>query len=210
MDDLCGICFLGIDVRVHRSLAEIGGRNVKLIELMWSGPLPASSLADTALSLKGIDEAGVYVWCVGGGGHFYVTYVGKADCLRVRLRQHVGEARRGGASLFRHVGGGALDDVEIGFIPGYDIWSGTEDQLQMVEANLKKQFVFFASLVRYEGEVRSVDVEGAIQAALFRRRITRQYLVTGVSSYALRGYRIESIFDHGEVVHGLDQPIETP
>jgi hypothetical protein len=189
------------------------------ITLNWGKPLSLHEFerGEMRADCPALQEAGVYMWCAKLADCYVVTYVGKADdTVEARLVQHVAYIRGGRASLFALHESATVcrdEDFRQAYIPEYD--SPPDEELKrLIDVNMKSTYVVATAKKDWaavnNGEVRTMDVEGAIQIHLRRQPESRKYLMTGVSSYALRDVVLHNTFHKGVRVLGLERPIAIP
>jgi hypothetical protein len=173
------------------------------ITLRWQGGFSLSDLDNHAEG--DIRQAGVYLWCLGqDNGPYGIVYVGKAASILQRLQAEKSEIKNGSASLF---GIGTGSPFEVVYCPGYH-GQCTEE---VIQANLTGIRILYA-IPGGSWHSRVKDIEGAIQIHLWRKPETRQFLITGVSSWNLRDVTIENTFSESFHLHGITDgmSIETP
>jgi hypothetical protein len=181
------------------------------VELNWQGPIPAAGfVADWRAVQKRYPELsgpGIYLWCVKKGGIFVIVYVGMSTKVLGRLCTEMNDIKEWQSVLLNLPARGPINDAHFNYayVPDHDSRKGLPANLG--DRNLARYRIFFARLNKMKRSELTA-IEGAIQLHLRGKTETRRYLITGVSSYGLRGTVLMSNCPCR--ILGLEEPITTP
>jgi len=147
------------------------------------------------------DRPGIYIHYIKDGNKNRIIYVGKANSIKDRNKDHFTNYDKKRYLLFTVV----EDGLDFEYIPGYDHQAKTNvlkpDDIYVIGA-----YVSEAYLDEYNLE----EIEGAISIHLFRSAENRKFLTTYKFNYGLRDKQLFFSLPNGLKLEGLPDFIETP
>jgi hypothetical protein len=161
------------------------------IDLNWSSAGTLNDfINDTSQKYLNINKPGLYMHVMRYDGFLCVVYLGKADHILNRQVEHAASVQRGRGSIIKK----PVDDThgpDIVYVPDYDS--------DFKEHEIDKNFTLQETNILYapvDTKVHNLmGLEGALLIHLWRHADTRKYLITRISTYQLRNYRINNIFE---------------
>lgn len=156
--------------------------------LTWHGPIDLEAFMPLRVSTEQFNVPSasmpvVYLWAIetncGEENGRSVYYVGSTRDFPERMKQHCGHCASGRSTLFdpKDVVHG---EVNIVYIPGYDQWTSSLEQVARENIRLIK--LFWANVET----ISEKEVEGALKLKLWRKMKTRGYQL----SMENRSYKI--------------------
>jgi hypothetical protein len=176
---------------------------MQLIELKWRCLENLFDKDPVAWPDDLLGPQGVYLWTIKTETGYLILYVGKPSELKSRLVQEKKEIEKGQSVLVEFDRFSEM--LTSKYIPTYH--DPQRHDLSRLVEEMKKLIVVFVATV--PDDFDPAMIEGALQIFLLSRSDTRRYLLTGPSSYALRGVTIQNNFGDA-IFRGLHAEITTP